>query len=268
MQTMNLKLTDENYYSNEADWQYMSVSQYKKFLECEAAAVAKLKGAWEPLSDPKALLVGNYVHSYFESDKAHQNFIKENKSKMFSSKKPHGLLKDFKIGDQMIERLNREPAFGQLYQGEKEVILTGEIFGVEWKGKIDCLNIKEGYFVDIKTSKDIHEKKYDPYWGPGSTIIERFGYLLQMGVYRTLLEQKYDKAFVPFIAAVSKQTPSEAALITLDEMKIETELSMLADTIDHVYQVKMGEIEPEWCGKCEYCRQFKKITEFTNMNDL
>ena len=40
MQTMNLKLTEENYYSNEADWQYMSVSQYKKFLECEAAAVA------------------------------------------------------------------------------------------------------------------------------------------------------------------------------------------------------------------------------------
>ncbi len=63
-------LSDENYYSTEADLAYMSVSQYKKFLECEAAALAKLKGEWTPESDPKALLVGNYVHSYFEKIKA------------------------------------------------------------------------------------------------------------------------------------------------------------------------------------------------------
>ena len=35
-------LSDENYYSQEADLAYMSVSQYKKFLECETA-LAKLK---------------------------------------------------------------------------------------------------------------------------------------------------------------------------------------------------------------------------------
>ncbi|MGH1649172.1 PD-(D/E)XK nuclease-like domain-containing protein [Enterococcus gilvus] len=261
-------LSDENYYSNEADWQYMSVSQYKKFIECEAATVAKLNGEWETLCDPKALLVGNYVHSYFESEKAHQKFIKENKSKMFSSKKPHGLLKDFKIGDQMIERFNREAAFRQLYQGKKEVILTGEIFGIEWKGKIDCLNIDEGYFVDIKTTKDIHEKKYDPYWGPGSNFIERFGYLLQMGIYRELLEQEYEQNFVPFIAAVSKQTPSDVALITLDETKMQSEVARVEQTIDHVQRVKMGEEAPQWCGTCEYCRSHKKINGFINMNDL
>lgn len=61
-----IKLNDDNYYGNEADWQYMSVSQYKNFLKCPAAALAKLKGDWQPSSDPIALLVGNYVHSYFE----------------------------------------------------------------------------------------------------------------------------------------------------------------------------------------------------------
>ncbi|MDT2738245.1 PD-(D/E)XK nuclease-like domain-containing protein, partial [Enterococcus pseudoavium] len=67
-------LSDENYYSNEADWHYMSVSQYKDFIKCPAAALAKLKGEWQPDSDKKPLLVGNYVHSYFESAEAHEAF--------------------------------------------------------------------------------------------------------------------------------------------------------------------------------------------------
>ncbi len=92
-----IPLSDENYYSTQADWQYMSVSQYKKFLECEAAALAKLKGEWVPSTDPKALLVGNYVHSYFESKEVHETFKAENKSHLFSSRKPYGLLKDFQI---------------------------------------------------------------------------------------------------------------------------------------------------------------------------
>ena len=39
-------LTNDNYYSPEANWEYMSVSQYKQFLKCEAAAMAQLKGEW------------------------------------------------------------------------------------------------------------------------------------------------------------------------------------------------------------------------------
>ena len=54
-----MDLNKKNYYSNEADWQYMSVSQFKTFQECEAATLAKLKEEWSPESDPTALLVGN-----------------------------------------------------------------------------------------------------------------------------------------------------------------------------------------------------------------
>lgn len=268
MKMETIILSDENYYSNEADWHYMSVSQYKSFLECEAATLAKLKNEWEPDNDKKPLLVGNYVHSYFESSAAHEAFKEENKVKMFSSRKPFGLLKDFQIAEQMIDRLEQEPAFNQIYQGDKEVIVTGELFGIEWKGKIDCLNLNDGYFVDIKTTKDIHEKKYDLYWGPRANFIERYGYALQMAVYRELLEQQYNKQFVPFIAAVSKQTPSDVGLITLDESKMQSELSRLEENIDHIHRVKMGQAEPTQCGQCDYCRGHKRITGFINMNDL
>ena len=46
-------LTAENYFSKEADREYLSVSQYKKFMGtlgrvgCEAEALACLNGEWE-----------------------------------------------------------------------------------------------------------------------------------------------------------------------------------------------------------------------------
>ncbi|WP_422698925.1 PD-(D/E)XK nuclease-like domain-containing protein [Enterococcus durans] len=266
--TMATGLSDENYYSNDADWQYMSTSQYKSFLKCEAAALAKLKGEWTPTSDPKALLVGNYVHSYFESQEVHEAFKEENKSKMFSSRKPYGLLKDFQIAEQMIDRLIVEDAFLNIYQGEKEAIVTGKLFGTTWKGKIDCLNLSEGYFVDIKTTKDMHERKWNEMYGSRETFLINFGYVLQMAIYQELILQKFGKHCIPIIAAVSKQTPSEARLITIDQDKMNYELVLLKEKIERIVRVKNGEEKPHACGACEYCRGNLPITGFTSMDDL
>ena len=52
---MGMQLTEENYYSDIANYEYMSVSQFKDFngtygkAACEAAAVAKLKGTYKEL---------------------------------------------------------------------------------------------------------------------------------------------------------------------------------------------------------------------------
>ncbi|WP_413770540.1 PD-(D/E)XK nuclease-like domain-containing protein, partial [Vibrio vulnificus] len=53
----------------------MSFSLYKDFKKCEAATLAKHKEDWQPTSSPTALLVGNYIHSYFESPEAHQAWL-------------------------------------------------------------------------------------------------------------------------------------------------------------------------------------------------
>ena len=68
-------LTAENYYSQEANEEYMSVSQFKDFcgtygkMPCEFTAMEKLKGRWEEPKS-KALMVGSYVDSYFEGREA------------------------------------------------------------------------------------------------------------------------------------------------------------------------------------------------------
>ena len=120
---MTLKLTNSNYYSDEANDEYISVSQFKDFIKCEWNALAKLAG--EPEEDKTALLVGNYVHSYFESPEEHDRFKKENESVIF--KKNGTMYAPFEQAQAMVERLEQDDFFKFVYQGEKEVIVTGEL---------------------------------------------------------------------------------------------------------------------------------------------
>lgn len=46
-----IKLSQNNYYSVEADSQYFSVSQYKDFMKCEAMAMAKIRGGIQTRDD-------------------------------------------------------------------------------------------------------------------------------------------------------------------------------------------------------------------------
>ena len=60
-----MKLTYLNYYSQNANKEYMSYSQFKDFIKCPAYAMAKLKGEWQDeCSD--SLLVGSYVDSWLD----------------------------------------------------------------------------------------------------------------------------------------------------------------------------------------------------------
>ena len=265
----NLNLKDNAvYYGSEANWVYMGVSQYKDFMKCEAQALAKLKGDWEPISDPTALLVGNYVHSYFESPEAHEKFKSMNKDAMFSSRKPYGLLKAFQVAENMIERIESEQLFKLIWNGEKESVVTGELYGIEWKGKIDLLNIEKGYFVDLKTTAQLDKRFWSDKYMQYVSFIEEFGYALQIAVYERLLEQKYNKPFTGYIYAVTKQPVPDVAGIEVEVLKKEFELRELEATIDRVSRVKNGQETPEACGHCDYCKQDKQLDGFIMSSEL
>ncbi|MGV3082592.1 PD-(D/E)XK nuclease-like domain-containing protein, partial [Streptococcus dysgalactiae] len=99
-----LDLLGKDYYSRESAIRYWSISQYKRFRECEARALAELRGDWTDTRDNTALLVGNYVHSYFESKAAHEEFKAKNGSKMISSRGTNKgkLKKDYEVAGQGI----------------------------------------------------------------------------------------------------------------------------------------------------------------------
>lgn len=252
----SLDLLGKDYYSRESAIRYWSISQYKRFRECEARALAELRGDWTDTRDNTALLVGNYVHSYFESEKAHSKFVDENKTAMLSTRgtTKGQLKKDYVIAEQMIEALKNDYQFMKYYQGKKEEAVTGFLGGVEFKGKIDCLNVDRGYFVDIKTTKGPIDDKI---WNGEERVFwfEAYGYILQMAAYKTMLEAKYNKPFKPIIYAVTKETPPDTRAIAIENVDaMQMELDSLAQSIKRLDDVKKGIEKPKPCGHCEYCR--------------
>ena len=53
------------------------------------------------------------------------------------------------------------------------------------------------------------------------------------------------------------------AVIQIPQHILDTALKIVEAKIDRFDLVKLGEIEPTRCGKCEYCKQTKVLTEPT-----
>lgn len=269
-----IKMTKSNYYSHDTDFQYMSFSVFRDFEQCEAATLAKLKGDWEPSSNPEPLLVGNYVHSYFESPEAHQEFVEANKSEMISTRgKTKGQLKSsYKVADDMIKALSEDDFFNYVYMpGEKEVIVTGELFGHQWKGKIDSLCLDRGYFCDLKTVDDFHKGHWNPELRQKVNFVEDRGYHMQAAIYQELIRQTFDVDCQPYIFGVSKQPIPDKIAISFDgdgQFLMQSALEKISNEQDHFWRVLMGEEPPKACGKCEYCRQGKQLAGFTEVSNI
>lgn len=261
MKSKEFELTEENYYSSEASQHYMSVSLFKDFMKCEAYALAKMKGEWKE-EETTALLVGNYVHSYFESKEAHQKFLDTKGKKMVT--KQGKLRSDYRRADVMIKALEQQSRFTGLYgPGQKETIVAGNIYGYSWKGKIDSLSLENLYFCDLKTVDDIHKGHWQKESRQHENFIADRGYYMQMAVYIELIRQTFGVECQPFIFAVSKQTPPDKEAIDFngdqDAIYMEDAMRMIEENQEHIQSVIRGEEEPARCNRCAYCRATKMI---------
>lgn len=272
-----MKLTQENYYQ---DTSRLSYSRYKRYKQCQAKAYAVDNGTWVEDRDETALLLGNYVHSFFESPEAHQQFLDENGDKILAKtgKNKGNLKSDFVIGDKMIESLRGDDGFSRLYHGypgddvQKEMIVFGEIEGVPVKGKLDSVNLSRGYFIDLKTMKSIHAKEWNPELHlrvPAAVNnILNFGYHGQLGLYRELLQNMTEKDFRPYIVAVSKENVPDKDILRIDNGWLEEGLASFKSDIVEVWAVIQGTQKPKKCGRCDYCRSQKKLVSAVSLNDL
>ena len=271
------KLTEENYYK---DRQWLSNSRFKAYMDCEAKAKAIDDKEWTDNRDDTALLVGNYVHSYFESEEAHAKFVDTHKTRIISSRgaTKGELKKEFQVAQDMIDVLKDDKDFLPLYHGNpgddvrKEMILEGEIFGIKVKGKVDSINLTEGYFVDLKTMKTIRglewsdvERKKIP--GAGANILD-FRYDVQLGLYQELLRQMGYPNFVPLVIAVSKEDVPDKAVITLSQYRLDEGLQFFENNVERVAGIIAGEIKPKGCGNCDYCRSKRTLNCVINLDDL
>lgn len=264
-----IQLTQSNYYSNDANWHYRSKSQYWNFLQCEAKALAELKGEYKENFNQDSLLFGNYLHSFFESYKSHKRFINQHKKSLYKyGNKSKGLKKTYLQADKCIKALIHDDYFKMAYKGEKEVIVKGKIDGVNWMGKIDCLNLDLGVFLDLKTVDDIHKKHWIDSEHRYGNFIEARGYVTQMAIYQELIKQTFGKTCMPYIVAVSKQDTPDKAILSINQSDLDDALNDVIMKQDHVNKVINGEAEPRKCGHCDYCRMHKSLNKIVNYHDI
>lgn len=270
-------LTQENYYSTEANMAYMSASQYKAFCQCEAAALAELQGEWVQPST-QALLVGGYIDAWFAGELP---VYQAQHPELF---KRDGTLKaEYLKAQDVIARMESDELYSMLMSGQKQVVRTGLIAGVPFKVKIDslldgdacrrivkkfpqaqaALGFCDGAIVDQKAMKDMATV-----WSEEEhcrlPFVEAWGYDLQGAIY-----QAVEGNMLPFVLAVgTREDPPDLAALYISDEDLEAKLYEVEDLAPHFQEIKEGRIPPTRCEHCAYCRATRKLNRIIDYRAL
>lgn len=259
-------ITAENYFSPEASLEFLGSSQYKNFAGslgkrgCEAQALAKLRGEWDT-EKTTALLVGSYVDAHFEGT---LNTFKAQNPSIF--KKNGELKSDYIKAEEVIQRIERDPLFMQYMSGEKQVIMTGEFFGAKWKIKIDSYH-PDRCIVDLKCMASLTKSEWVKDWGK-TNFIDYWGYDIQAAIYQKVVELNTGKQLPFFIAGASKEKTPNIEIIQISQDKLDDSLSLMEPNIPRILALKNGEVEPDRCEQCDYCRHTKVLTKAIDSSEL
>lgn len=259
-------LTADNYYSDEANRQYMSVSQFKDFngtygrIGCEFAAMEKLAGRWNP-EPSTALMVGSYVDSYIEGT---LDDFKSRNPDIFTAK---GELKaPYKKAEEIIARIERDKYFMKYLSGEKQTIMTAELLGCKWKIKMDSY-IPGVAIVDLKVMSSITDLKWVKDIGY-LDFVRYWNYDIQGAIYQKIVEINTGKKLPFFIAAVTKETEPDIRIIHVTQNYLDEALLIVESNINRVLMVKNGEVEPDRCDLCDCCKHNRILRRPISIMDL
>lgn len=271
-----MELTRENYYSQEANMEYMSATQYKAFERCEAAALAELRGEYAPAMST-SLLIGSYIDAYFSGESA-----------LFAAQHPEIFKRDGQLkaeylhAQDVIARMEADELYMLLMAGEKQVIQSGEIAGVPFKIKIDsllsaetCAKIStafprsaaalgfcDGAIVDQKAMKDLSDVWSDAE-GRRVPFVEAYGYDIQGAVY-----QAVEGHSLPFILAVgTKEAEPDLAALYISDEDLAAKLAEVEDNAPRYQAIKEGREQPCRCERCDYCKATRRLDRIINYKD-
>lgn len=241
------KLDQNNYYSKEADKDYFSVSQYKDFMKCEAMTLAKIRGDYQP-EMTRAMLIGSFVDSYFEGTL--DAFIKDH-PEVFTRKQE--LRSEFRKANEIIGRIQADVTFMKFLSGEKQRIMTFELFGYPWKIKMDSY-LPGICITDLKV---VARFRSLPFWR----------YDLQGAVYQKGVELVTGEKLPFYLAAATKERIIDLDIFQITQPVLDVALLEIRQNIDHFARVKSGEEPALFCGRCDYCKSIKhaKIHNYSEL---
>ncbi|WP_342573743.1 PD-(D/E)XK nuclease-like domain-containing protein [Solibacillus sp. FSL K6-1781] len=250
------QLNSQNYHSKEANQHFMSVSQFKSAMECEAAMIAELKGEYTRPPSP-ALLVGSYLHAAFESEQAFADFFEQERDSIINTR--GNMYAPFVQADDMIQTVKNDKFCMFALEGDKEVIMTGELFGAPWKIKIDSINHQRATFTDLKSTQELGKRYWSEKYSGWVSFVQAYDYVLQMYIYREIIFQNTGRYYDPYIVAVTKETPPDKAVLHFDSERFSFEQEYVQTLLPSVIDAKQGTKKAHRCEKCAYCRGTKVL---------
>lgn len=265
-------LTNENYHSLEANRLYFSASQIKRFLECEAVAMAELDGTYAR-EKGTALLVGGYVDAHFSHEL--DLFCAQN-PEIYTNK---GTLRaEYSNANDIIARIERDPLAVRMLDGDVQRIETGLIgSGYPFRVKLDCwlsaekaqaiardypemddLLFAAGAIVDLKIMKDFAPLYRD---GQGRlTFIEYWRYDLQLAIYQEIMRQRTGERVPCYILGATKEKTTDIGLYQVPQELMDMSMEMMLEQMPRIVALKLHTQSPERCEACDYCKQTKVLT--------
>lgn len=252
-----MKLTKDNYFTPEANAEYMSVSQFKAFRECEAKAMAEIDGSYERPTT-KSLMMGSYVDAFFSGEET------EFKSAHPEIFKRDGTLKaEYLQADRCIARALLEPMFMDFMDGDHQTIMTGELFGVNWKVKIDSLHNNK--IVDLKLMRNMDKVYKDGEWKP---FIDAWGYDIQGFVYQQIVKANTGKELPFYLAVLTKEETPDIDVIHIPQWRLNSAGELVKHYVERYAAIKRHELGPNRCGHCDYCKMTKELKRPTEYEEL
>ena len=247
-------LTESTYFSEQAGRDFMSVSQFKNFQKCEAAAMAEITGTYVP-ERGRALILGSYVDELLTGTKASQDqFVEENRAELFKRNgEPYA---DIAQAAEAVQRVQQQPLMMHYLNGEHQTVMTGEIEGIPFKIKMD--SYKPGEFIaDLKYMASLRSPNlFQP-------MISYWGYDIQAACYQEIVRQNTGER-LPFLFVVAtKEKPAHLAVGKISQWNMDEALETVRKKIKRYQAIKNGEMEPERCEEygCDYCTATNIITE-------
>lgn len=243
---------------------HLSVSGWKRWRECPAAQFAKISKTWEepprePAKDP--LLIGQFAHCALLQPELLTDFYFQHPEILLKSGANKGQPGEaYQVALRIVNKLSAQPGFPELFAGESELTLTGEIAGVPWCGRLDRTDTERRIFFDFKTAADFGDH-WETVDGKNLKMPWYSGYWWQIAVYQELLQQNYPDGdpWVGFILGGTKQDPPAIGLWAMEDgEKLATALTEVINSQDEIISWRDGKIPAPPCGDivgCPYCRE-------------
>ena len=127
--------------------------------------------------------------------------------------------------------------------GEKQRIMTFELFGFPWKMKMDSY-IPGICITDLKV---VQRFRTLPLWR----------YDLQGAVYQKGVQLVTSEHLPFYLAVATKERMIDLDIFQITQPVLDIALREIEQNIEHYARVKYGQEEPVYCGKCDYCKSVK-----------